>query len=77
MRICQTKFGHVVRREGLEAMKMVVKMNVVKRRELGGRPKHRQLNAIKSDMRTTGVYENVVGNRVERFGLGTKVADLK
>lgn len=49
-------------REKLKAVRTVLKMNIVKTR---GRPKNKRLNAIKSDMRTVGMFVDDVKDRVK------------
>lgn len=52
-----------MRREELEAIRMVIEVNVEGSRRRG-RPKKRWLDAFKSDMRTTGMYIDDVKDRV-------------
>ncbi|XP_050534488.1 uncharacterized protein LOC126901782 [Daktulosphaira vitifoliae] len=57
-------FGHVMRREELEAIRTVIAMNVEGRRGRG-RPKKRWKDANECDMRTADVSVDDVGDRVK------------
>jgi hypothetical protein len=55
-------FGHEMRREETNAVRVVMKMNIEAKR---GRPKKRWLDTIENDMRVFGVCVSDVENRDE------------
>jgi len=58
-------FGHVMRGEEMEIVKVVMTINVVGKRERG-KPKKRWLDTIESDMRAARVCVKDVENRDKR-----------
>lgn len=57
-------FGHVMRREESETVRMVMTKNIIEKRGKGIR-KIRLLDVIENDMMMAGVYENDVRDRVK------------